>query len=112
MGPASNPGSQPVDDDVYSKDGRILGPWKDGRIQVGVVGSYEALKPLIADYRADAAEIYFPFPRPLTEPPKGNTFMRKLVLVFDPVGLKRAAKRASSEVAADWAPSRSSSPQH
>ena len=38
-------------------------------VQVGVVGSYEALKQLIADYRADAAEVYFPFPRPLAGPP-------------------------------------------
>jgi hypothetical protein len=112
VGPASNPGSQAVNDDVYSKDGRILGPWKDGRIQVGVVGSYEALKPLIADYRADAAQIYFPFPRPLTEPPKGDTFMRKLVLVFDAGGLKRAAKRASSEVSAKQAPPDSPPAQH
>jgi hypothetical protein len=90
-----------VDRDIYSKDGLILGPWKSDRIQIGVVGSYEALKPLIADYRADAAEVYFPFPRPLADPPKGNTFMRKLVMVFEPAGLKRAARRASSELPAD-----------
>jgi hypothetical protein len=93
-----------VDNDVYTKDGLILGPWQDDRIEAGVVGSYEALKPLIADYRADAAEVYFPFPRPLTEPPKGNTFMRKLVLVFDRAGLERAAKRASSELPPDEVP--------
>jgi hypothetical protein len=93
-----------VDRDVYTKDGLILGPWKTDRIQVGVVGSYEALKTLIADYRADAAEIYFPFPRPLTGTPKGNTFMRKLVMVFEPAGLKRAARRASSELPADTMP--------
>jgi len=92
------PRSWGVDDDVYTRDGLILGPWKDDRIQVGVVGSYEALTPLIADYRADAAEVYFPFPRPLMGPPRGNTFMRKLVLVFDRAGLAHAAKRASSEL--------------
>ena len=93
-----------VDRDIYTKDGLILGPWKNDRIEVGVVGSYEALKSLIADYRADAAEVYFPFPRPLAETPKGNTFMRKLVMVFDPAGLKRAARRASSELPADTMP--------
>jgi hypothetical protein len=93
-----------VDRDVYTKDGLILGPWKTDRIQVGVVGSYEALKTLIADYRADAAEVYFPFPHPLAETPKGNTFMRKLVMVFEPAGLKRAARRASSELPADTMP--------
>jgi hypothetical protein len=98
------PPSWAVDNDVYTKDGLILGPWKDDRIEAGVVGSYEALRPLIADYRADAAEIYFPFPRALTGPPKGNTFMRKLGLVFDRAGLERAAKRASSELPPDEAP--------
>jgi len=93
-----------VDHDIYSRDGLILGLWKKDRVQVGVVGSYEALQPLIADYRADAAEVYFPFPHPLAGPPKGNTFMRKLVLVFDAAGLRRAAKRASSELLAGELP--------
>jgi hypothetical protein len=98
------PRSWVVDDDVYTKNGLILGPWKNDRIQVGVVGSYEALKPLIADYRCDAAEAYFPFPRPLTDEPKGNTFMRKLVLIFDRTGLQRAAHRALSELPPDEVP--------
>ena len=62
------------------------------------------MQPLIADYRADATEVYFPFPRPLAGPPKGNTFMRKLVMVFDRAGLARAAQRASSELPADELP--------
>ena len=86
------------------KDGLILGPWKNDRIQVGVVGSYDTLTPLIADYRADAAEVYFPFPHPLTGTPKGNTFMRKLVMVFEPAGLKRAAGARIIGVAADTMP--------
>jgi hypothetical protein len=89
-----------IDSDIYTRDGLILGQWQRDRIQVGVVGSYEALTPLIADYRGDAAEVYFPFPHPLARPPKGNTFMRKLVMVFDYGGLKRAARRASSELPA------------
>ncbi len=98
------PESWAVDADVYTRNGLILGAWKNDRIQVGVVGAYEALKPLIADYRPDAAEVYFPFPRPLKEPPWGNTFMRKLVLVFDRAGLARAAKRASAELPAEELP--------
>ena len=69
-----------------------------------MVGSFDALKPLIADYRADAAEVYYPFPRPLAGPPSGHTFMRKLVLIFDLGGLERAAQRASSELATEEAP--------
>ena len=95
------PRSWAVDNDVYTKDGLILGPWANDHIQVGVVGSYEAMQPLIADYRADAAEVYFPFPRPLSGPPKGNTFMRKLVVVFDRAGLRSAASRAASELSAE-----------
>jgi hypothetical protein len=92
------PPSWAVDNDVYTKDGLILGPWANDRIQVGVVGSYEALRPLIAAFSADAAEVYFPFPRPLSGPPTGNTFMRKLVMVFDRAALRRAASRATSEL--------------
>ena len=98
------PTSWALDDDIYPRDGLILGPWKDNQLQLGVVGSYDALKSLIDDYRADAAEVYFPFPRPLTGPPKGNSFMRKLVMVFDGPGLARAARRASSELPADELP--------
>jgi hypothetical protein len=98
------PPSWGIDDDVDSRDGLILGPWKDGLVQVGVVGSFDAVKALIADYRGDAAEVYFPFPHILAGPPSGHTFMRKLVLVFDRASLARAAQRASSELAAEVAP--------
>jgi hypothetical protein len=79
---------------VRTSNGLFLGAPRDGLIDVGVVGSYEALLPLIAKYRADAAHIYFPYPRELTDPPHGNTFMRQLVLAFDRDGLARAASRA------------------
>jgi hypothetical protein len=84
-----------VDYDVSTKDGLILGPSKNDLIQVGVVGSYEALRTLIDDYRSDAAEVYFPFPQLLSAP---STGMGKLVMVFDRAGLAPAAKRASSEL--------------
>jgi hypothetical protein len=60
-------------------------------IGVGVVGSYDALTPLIAKYRSDAVQIYFPYPRVLAGNPKGNTFMRMLVIVFNREGLARVA---------------------
>ena len=73
-----------VDDpDVRTNNGLYLGPWPNGRVAVGLVGSYEALKPLIDQYRSRASAILFPFPRPLADPPQGDTFMRLIVFVFD-----------------------------
>jgi hypothetical protein len=79
------------DPDVATNNGLWLGPRDGGLIGVGVVGSYEALAPLIAKYRGDAVQIYFPYPRALVGIPKGNTFMRMLVMVFNREGLARAA---------------------
>jgi hypothetical protein len=81
------------DPDVATNNGLWLGPRDGGLIGVGVVGSYDALKPLIAKYRDDAVQIYFPYPRALEGNPKGNTFMRMLVMVFNREGLARAAAR-------------------
>jgi hypothetical protein len=81
------------DPDVATNNGLWLGPRDGGLIGVGVVGSYEALTPLITKYREDAAQIYFPYPRALAVNPKGNTFMRMLVIVFNREGLARAAAR-------------------
>jgi hypothetical protein len=79
------------DPDVATHNGLWLGPRDGGLIGIGVVGSYEALTPLIAKHREDAVQIYFPYPRALTGNPKGDTFMRMLVIVFDRDGLARAA---------------------
>jgi hypothetical protein len=76
---------------VRTRGGLYLGPWSGGKIAAGVVGSYEALTPLIAHYRNYASEIYFPYPKPLSDPPDGDTFMRLLVMVFDRQSLARAA---------------------
>ncbi len=80
---------------VRTSNGLFLGPLGGGLIGVGVVGSYDALRTLIARYRADAAHIYFPYPRDLTDPPHGDPFMRQLVIAFDRDGLARAAARIS-----------------
>jgi hypothetical protein len=92
------PSTWAMDDDIYSRDGLILGPWKDGSVEIGLVGSYDALRPLIDAYRKDAREVYFPFPRPLIAAPKGNLFMRKLVMVFDRAGLETAAAHATGDI--------------
>ena len=90
------PPSWAVDHDTHTRDGLIMGPSDSAKIMIGLVGSYDALKPVISDYSADAVQVYFPYPRPLSGTPRGNTFMRKLVMVFDPEGLERAAHRAST----------------
>ena len=80
---------------VRTSNGLFLGALGDDLVGVGVVGSYDALRPLIAEYRADAARVYFPYPHELAGTPHGDTFMRQLVIVFDRDGLARAAAKAS-----------------
>jgi hypothetical protein len=70
------------DSDVRTKNGLFLGPLSDGTIGVGVVGSYEALQSLIERYRPLATSVYFPYPKELAGPPRGDTFMRLLVIAF------------------------------
>ena len=73
-----------ADSGVRTKNGLFLGPLDDGTIGVGVVGSYQALQLLIEHYRPIAATVYFPYPKELTGPPAGDTFMRLLVMSFKP----------------------------
>jgi hypothetical protein len=75
------------DRDVRTQNGLFLGPFGDGLIGIGIVGSYDALRPLIERYRPAAERIYFPYPRELTGEPGGNTFMRLLVIAFKPQAL-------------------------
>jgi len=79
------------DAEVRTRSGLYLGPLGDGTIGAGVVGSYEALRPLIARYRPLAAKVYFPYPQELAGEPRGNTFMRLLVIAFDPKAITRLA---------------------
>ncbi len=83
------------EDGVRTSNGLYLGPAGNGLIGIGVVGSLEALRPLIAKYRGDAVRIYFPYPRELSDSPRGDTFMRQLVVVFDREGLAHASARVS-----------------
>jgi len=80
---------------VRTSNGLYLGALNGGLVGVGVVGSIDALRPLIAKYRGDAARIYFPYPREFTDPPHGDTFMRQLVIAFDRDGLARAVAKAA-----------------
>jgi hypothetical protein len=83
-----------TDRNVRTRNGLYLGPADDDGMSVGVTGSYEALKPTIERYRNFAREIYFPYPAKLSEPPRGNTFMRLLVMDFSRDGLAKAAEAA------------------
>jgi hypothetical protein len=85
-----------TDPDVRTNNGLYLGPWATNEVAVGVVGSYQGLQPLVRKYRATAAQIYFPFPKKLIEPPQGDTFMRLLVMVFERNSLTQAAQVAES----------------
>ncbi|MGA9722857.1 MAG: hypothetical protein WBQ86_10400 [Candidatus Binatus sp.] len=82
------------DRDIRTRNGLYVGPAYDDGMSVGVTGSYEALKPTIERYRNFAREIYFPYPGKLVEPPRGNTFMRLLVMDFSRDGLAKAAEAA------------------
>jgi hypothetical protein len=84
------------DPDVRTNNGLYLGPWDSNQVALGVVGSYEGVQPIVGKYRAAAAQIFFPFPQALIEPPPRDTFMRLLVMVFDRNGLTQAIHAAES----------------
>jgi len=82
------------DRDIRTRNGLYVAPAANDEMAVGITGSYEALKPTIKRYCGFAREIYFPYPRKLSEPPRGNTFMRLLVMDFSRDGLAKAAQAA------------------
>jgi hypothetical protein len=87
------------DDRVSARSGLWLGPVSQDQVGVGIVGSYERLKPIIEKYASDATGVYFPYPHKLQGPPKGDTYMRKLVMTFDRNGLARAAIKSDTTAA-------------
>jgi hypothetical protein len=94
-------GSAIVDNPVDDSDGRYrygawLGAMENGRIGVGVYGSYAALEPLIERYRRSAAQVYFPYPRRLDQ--HALTDKRGLmVLEFDRADLESAERHSESK---------------
>jgi len=83
-----------TDPDVRTNNGLYLGPADGDGIAVGVVGSYAAIEPIVAKYRQNAKEVFFPYPKVLQGAPTGDTFMRLLVMVLNRAGLDRATKQA------------------
>jgi hypothetical protein len=92
------------DPDIRTRNGLYAGPAANDEIGVGITGSYEALKPTIERYRSFATEIYFPYPAKLSQPPRGKTFMRLLVMDFSRDGLANAAQAAKQTRAISAAP--------
>ena len=74
-----------------------LGELHPGRVDIGVEGSAEALRPLIAQYGPDSTGIYFPFPRRLAARPAAKESQDSapalMVMEFTRAGLARAAAR-------------------
>jgi len=85
---------------IPTRNGLWLGPWGANGVIIGIVGSYASLKGVIEKYRADALHIYYPYPHELEAHPKGNLFMRKLIMVFGAAGLARASAKANAQAAA------------
>jgi hypothetical protein len=77
-------------------DGLMLAPSRPHRVELGVQGSYAALKPIIDKYRPYAAAIYFPYPRVLSATPPQGDAPALMTMVFDVDQLARAAHAAPS----------------
>lgn len=100
LGPNTVPGwvvggvDQVIDTTQHLRGGAWLGGTPGGDSGVGLYGSYAALEPTIAEYRATALHIYFPYPNDLLSPgsatPTADT-EALLTLVFDKHQLRRAA---------------------
>jgi len=88
------PGWVRNNDGAYSSEGLSLAPWNKGSVSVGVRASYACVQRLVARFGAEAAETYFPYPRPLESHPTGDLFQRKLVMVFTREALAHAAASA------------------
>lgn len=91
-------GSAILENPVEDSSGRYflnvwLGPMPDGRVSVGVFGSYAALEPIIARYRHGAMNIYFPYPR-LFSTSEPSDMWGLMVMVFDRAQLESAAQSA------------------
>jgi hypothetical protein len=79
------------DREVRTRNGLWLGPWNDGRVSVGIDGSFAALEPLIRKYQPYAHAVYFPYPRQLgTDGRIDNSAIRLLIMVFDREALAAA----------------------
>ena len=81
---------------VFNTDS-MLAASRSNTIEVGIQGSYVALKPIIDRYGAQTSAIYFPYPSRLTQPAASLTNDdAMMVMEFDRVGFGRAAAAAAT----------------
>jgi hypothetical protein len=69
---------------------------RNRHIEVGLEGSYAAVKPLIDRYGPQTRAVYFPYPHPVAIRPVPENGVAMLVMEFDRTGLARAASIAES----------------
>jgi hypothetical protein len=87
--PAGEPAPLPADPHWWRN--LWLGPWGESTVGIGIAGDYGSLQPLINEYGADAADIFFPFPKRLAQ--GGKSGSGQLLITFTPEGLRRAASK-------------------
>jgi hypothetical protein len=81
---------------VFNTDS-ILTVSGSNAIEVGIIGRYPALKPIVDRYSAQSSAIYFPYPSRLT--PSAASLTNEpgmMVMEFDRTGLARAAAVATA----------------
>jgi len=76
-----------------SRQDRVwLGPWGGCCIGVGLLGTYQDLRPAIDLYKSEAVDVFFPYPAKLDRP-AGDT-VGQLLLTFTKEGLNRAVAKS------------------
>jgi hypothetical protein len=69
---------------------------RNTHIEVGLEGTYAAVKPLIDNYGSQARAVYFPYPHPVAPRAIPDNDIAMFVMEFDRAGLARAAAIAES----------------
>jgi hypothetical protein len=68
-----------------STSGIWLGPWEDGAVAVGVVGTPQGLRNVLSNYGSKAEKVYFPYPLVYTgRQNKQPEALQLLLMVFRP----------------------------
>ncbi len=68
-----------------------LGPWDDGTLAIGLVGTPQGLRPVLSSYESMAEKVYFPYPAPYTGRRNNSSAPQLLLMVFRPKSLAAQA---------------------